>query len=98
MPFQGFRRYTFSRHSILQNAPAQQSGVYGISNAQEWLLVGSTEDLQAALLEHLNMRGSTLLSKAPSGFIFEVCPPGGSVARQRRLVAELHPSCNLPGV
>ena len=57
MPFHGFRRHSFSRVSIQQNAP-RSPGVYGTSNAKEWIFVGSSQDIQTALLGHLNSAGT----------------------------------------
>jgi hypothetical protein len=93
MPFRGFRRYSFSRPSIRQNAPSAP-GVYGISNASEWIFVGSGADVQSALLDHLTASGTPLLAHAPTGFTFEDCAAGALESRQDSLIAELRPSCN----
>jgi len=93
MPFPGFRRYSFSQISIAQNA-VPTTGVYGISNASEWIFVGSSDDIRSALLDHLHQSGSTVLSRIPTGFMFEPCDPGRCDSRCRTLVAELHPTCN----
>ena len=93
MPFQGYRRYSFSAASIRQNAP-NAAGVYGLSNAKEWILVASADDLQAELLRQLNSAGTLVSSRMPTGFIFELCPPEACVARRQRLIAELNPTCN----
>jgi hypothetical protein len=91
--FQGFQRYSFTLSSIRRNAPSSP-GVYGISNADEWIFVGSGDDLRAALLAHLTSAGTSLLSRAPTGFAFETCTPGALSARLTRLVVELKPTCN----
>jgi hypothetical protein len=93
MPFQGFRRYSFSAASIRQNAP-NTAGVFGLSNANEWILVSSTDNLQAELLRQLNSAGTLVSSRMPTGFIFEPCPPEACLARRQRLIAELSPTCN----
>ncbi len=95
MPFRGFQRYSFSRSSIRQNAPASP-GVYGIANADEWILIGAADDLRAALLSHLNAAGTALLARLPKGFVFELCAPGTQRERLARLTMELKPCCN-PG-
>jgi hypothetical protein len=69
-------------------------GVYGLSNAREWVFVGGTDDIRAALLGHLQEGNTTLKSRAPTGFTFEICHPGYQAARVSRLVAELSPVCN----
>jgi hypothetical protein len=69
-------------------------GVYGLSNAREWVFVGITDDIRSALLGHLQEANTTLKSRAPTGFTFEVCHPSQGAARASRLVAELSPFCN----
>jgi hypothetical protein len=94
MPFFGkFSCFSFTFASVRQNAPPR-SGVYGISNATEWLLIGSAEDVQAALHGHLKEVGTPLRSKAATGFTFEECEPAARQGRQDRLVLELRPACN----
>jgi hypothetical protein len=93
VPFRGFRRYSFSLASIRQNAPSGP-GVYGIANADEWLFIGSGEDIRAALLTHLNTPGTALLSRIPTGFAVEPFAEESYAARMTRLILELKPSCN----
>ena len=69
-------------------------GIYGLSNAREWVYVGVTDDIRAALLGHLRERNTTLKSRAPTGFTFEICHPSQMAARVGRLVTELAPVCN----
>jgi hypothetical protein len=92
VPFRGFRRYSFSLTSIRQNAPTSP-GVYGISNANEWIFIGSSEDVRAALLLHLNSAGTELLARMPTGFVFEPSTSQTRHVRQQRLIAELKPIC-----
>ena len=70
-------------------------GVYGLSNAREWVFVGAADDIQAALMVHLRECNTVLKSRAPTGFTFEVCHPSQSAARVSRLVKELSPVCNM---
>jgi hypothetical protein len=92
MPFTGFRPYSFSPVSIRTNAPAAP-GVYGISNAQGWIFVGATNNIQAALLEHRGHGGSAILAQSPTGFTYEACDPSQFENRRDMLIAELRPSC-----
>ena len=69
-------------------------GVYGLSNAREWVFVGGSDDIRATLLGHLQEDNTTLKSRAPTGFTFEICHPSQRAARVSRLVAELSPVCN----
>lgn len=69
-------------------------GVYGLSNAREWVFVGIADDIRTALLVHLREANTTLKSRAPTGFTFEICHPSQRAARAIRLVTELSPVCN----
>jgi hypothetical protein len=69
-------------------------GVYGLSNAREWVFVSVADDIRAALLGHLRESDTTLKSRAPTGFTFEICHPSQTAARVSRLVTELSPVCN----
>lgn len=79
--------------SVREHAPTL-SGVYGISNALEWIYIGETDNIQEALLGHLRESDTSLLKRQPMGFVFEVCDQARRPARQNRLVFEYEPSCN----
>lgn len=96
MPFEGYGGFSFTPVSVSRNAPPL-AGVYGLSNANEWVYVGMAENLQAALMTHLQERGTLLKSREPKGFTFEVCDPSECFARHNRLVTELSPVCNKNG-
>jgi hypothetical protein len=70
------------------------SGVYGISNAREWIYIGETDDIRAALIAHLADSGATVMTRKPTGFVFEVCESAHRAARQDRLILEYEPVCN----
>jgi hypothetical protein len=94
MSFQNMFPRKFSTASIRAYAPAT-SGVYGISNAREWILIGTADDIQRRLLEHLAEGDESRLKRcAPTGFAFEVCDPAGRDARQDCLVTRYEPVCN----
>lgn len=93
MPFRNCLARTFKAAAIRREAPAS-SGVYGLSNAREWIYVGETDNIQARLLAHLEGTSTFLADGVPTGFSFELCPPDRRVARQRRLILELDPACN----
>jgi excinuclease UvrABC nuclease subunit len=93
MPFAEFAPRSFTAASIRKNAP-DASGVYGLSNAREWLFVGECNNIRLHLLEHLNETGTVLKAQHPTGFKFELCSPEERIARQDRLVLELEPRCN----
>jgi excinuclease UvrABC nuclease subunit len=90
MPFDRFLPRTFSLISVQNNAPAS-SGVYGLSNAREWIFVGETDNIKATLLSHLQETHTPLLERGPTGFVFELCVPYNRVARQERLIQEYQP-------
>lgn len=95
MPFEGYGGFAFSVVSVQRNAPPLP-GVYGLSNAKQWIYVGAAPNIQAALIAHLGEAGTRLKSYSPTGFTFEVCDPGYHAARQSRLLGELTPVCNRP--
>jgi len=93
MPFAPPMPRSFTAVSVRMNAPAAP-GVYGISNAREWIYIGQTENIQAALMEHLGDAGTSIMNRRPTGFIFEVCDLASRQARLERLVREYKPTCN----
>jgi len=93
MPFDQFTPRSLTLSSVRANAPAA-SGVYGISNAREWIYIGGSDNIQAALLNHLQEVDTAVMKRRPTGFVFEVCNSAGRPARQVRLVLEYGPSCN----
>ena len=93
MPFDRFVPRSFSLMSVRNNAPAL-SGVYGLSNAREWLFVGEADDIKATLIGHLQKTNTPLLEQKPTGFTFELCVPSDRLARQERLIREYQPVFN----
>jgi hypothetical protein len=93
MPFNQFTPRSLTAVSVRANAPAA-SGIYGISNAREWIYIGQTDNIQASLLSHLQAIGSAAMREGPTGFVFELCGPGARDTRQDRLVFEYGPVCN----
>ncbi|HWS95007.1 MAG TPA: hypothetical protein VN620_00825 [Candidatus Methylomirabilis sp.] len=93
MPFDQFTPRSLTPASVLANAPAA-SGIYGVSNAREWIYIGETDNIQASLLNVLQQRDSALLKRCPTGFVFELCDPDGRLARHDRLILEYEPVCN----
>lgn len=93
MPFNQFVPRNFTTDSVHTYAPVA-SGVYGISNAQEWIYIGETDNIQSSLLAHLHELNTTLKKREPTGFVFEVCDQACRASRQDRLVTEYGPTCN----
>jgi hypothetical protein len=78
----------------MQTYAPRDSGVYGISNAREWIYIGEAADIQGALLAHVQDTGASVMNRAPTGFVFEVCDQSERPSRQVRLVSEYSPTCN----
>jgi hypothetical protein len=93
MPFDQFLPRPFSASAVRMYSPAA-SGVYGISNAREWIYIGEADDIQGALLARLADENTSLMKRKPTGFVFEVCTSGERSARQDRLILEYEPACN----
>lgn len=93
MPFEECAGLAFTNVSVQKNAPGQ-SGVYGLSNAREWIFVGEANDIRAALLAHLKEAGTLLKTRNPTGFTFEISSPSDRISRQNELVREFEPFCN----
>ena len=72
MPFEQFTARSFTPVSVRANTPTA-SGIYGISNAREWIFIGETDNIQASLLHDLQQGDSALLKRCPTGFVFELC-------------------------
>ncbi len=97
MPFEQFTPRSFTPVSVRANAPTA-SGIYGISNAREWIFIGESDNIQAALLRDLQEGQSALLKRLPTGFVFELCDVGERRARQDRLILEYEPVFNRRGL
>lgn len=93
MPFSGHMSRSFLASAVRMHAPAA-SGVYGLSNAGEWIYIGSTENIQETLMRHLEETDTSLAKRLPTGFVFEVCEQAQRSRRQDELVREYEPVCN----
>ena len=78
----------------IRNFAPTLPGVYGISNAREWIYIGETENIQSALLDHMLKPGTSVMQHKPTGFVYEVCAPEARPTRQDCLVREYEPVCN----
>lgn len=92
MPFEQLIPRPFTSGAVQMYAPVA-SGVYGISNAREWIYIGEADNIQGALLAHLGDLTS-LTKRERTGFVFEVCDRASRPARQDRLVLEYEPTGN----
>lgn len=93
MPFDQRIPRPFTAGAIQTYAPSID-GIYGISNAREWLYIGQADNIRGALLVHLRDVQASIMKRDPTGFVFEVCSGTLRSARQDRLVQEYEPACN----
>ena len=93
MPFQNVGNRAFTETSIRKNAPAAP-GVFGLSNAREWIYVGQSVNIQAELLELLDDPPPFFHEHVPAGFTFERSAAAKLIERQNQLVMELEPVGN----
>ncbi len=93
MPFEYSLAHAFSPTSIRAHAPSAP-GVYGISNARQWVFVGATQNIRESLLRHVAELGTLLARNEPKGFVFELCGDADQISRCDRLIAEYAPVCN----
>ena len=94
MAFENSVAHSFTAASIRAHAP-NAPGVYGISNAREWLLIGTADDIQASLFSHLQAKDAFLAGRSPTGFVYEICDSSHTLmTRHDRLVNQYAPVCN----
>jgi hypothetical protein len=93
MPFDNHGNRSFTLTSIDKNAPAA-SGVFGLSNARQWLYIGETANIHAELIRQFQSPDPFLREHPPTGFTFELSPAAHRVDRQNQLVTELSPLGN----
>jgi hypothetical protein len=79
--------------SINKNVPAA-SGVYGLSNASQWIYVGEAANIHAELFKHLQHPNTFLREHSPSGFTYELSAEEYRAERRNQLVVELEPIGN----
>ena len=66
-------------------------GVYGISNATEWLYIGQADNIRAALTTRLVEIDPSSTAQQRTGFVFEICDGAFRSSRQDRLIQEYEP-------
>lgn len=93
MPFVQLIPRPLTSEGVQMYAPIA-AGVYGVSNAHEWIYIGEADNIQGALLEHLQHLRTALMKRLPTGFVFEICNGTRRSDRQDRLVQEYAPACN----
>ena len=96
MPFANHGNRSFTLISVDKNVTAA-SGVYGLSNASQWIYVGEAANIHAELFKHLQHPNAFLRGHSPSGFTYELSSAGQRVQRRNQLVLELAPIANRLG-
>jgi hypothetical protein len=91
MPFEQGAPMSFTAVSVQNNAPSS-SGVYGLSNSNEWIFIGEASNIRNALMEHLREVNGMSLSHKPRGFSYELSPAVQRVSRRNQLARELTPA------
>src|SRR3974377_220837 len=62
MPFDQHIPRPFTPAVVRAYAP-RAAGIYGISNAREWIYIGAADDIQAALLGHIAEFDTSLMQR-----------------------------------
>ncbi len=93
MPFEQPIPRALTLQSVCFYAPTT-SGIYGMSNAREWIYIGETDNIQGTLLSHLQELTTSVMIQRPTGFVFEICDRARRTSRQDRLVLEYKPTSN----
>ncbi len=91
MPFLQQPIRSFTRTGISEFNP-NQYGVYGIFNQDRWIYIGKG-DIRKRLLAHLNGDNPCILKAKPTHFVAEVTQYAD--AREKQLIQEMKPSCNV---
>jgi hypothetical protein len=93
MPFELFTLRSFTHISMRANVP-NALGIYGISNAREWIYIQETDSIRASLLHLLKQNDSTVLKRYTAGSVFELRDPTERLAGHNRLIPVYEPVCN----
>jgi len=91
MPFEQRTPRQLTANGIRTYAP-DASGVYGISNAYEWIYIGQSDDIRTALLTHLRDDAGILATRGYVGFVYERCAEAYRPDRQQQLMNEYTPA------
>jgi len=93
VPFANHGNRSVTVVSVNKNGPAA-SGVYGLSDASQWIYVGETANIHAELFQHLQHPDMFLKGHSPSGFTYELSSQEHRAERRNQLVSELQPIGN----
>ena len=91
MPFPQQQPRVFNKQNVLA-LKENQYGVYGIFRQGHWIYVGKG-DIRERLLAHLDGDNPCILNAQPTHWVDEVT--SNADAREKQLIRELNPSCNV---
>lgn len=91
MPFLKQEPRVFNKQDV-SSLKDNQYGVYGIFKPGQWVYVGKG-DMKERLLAHLGGDNPCILSAKPTLWVGEVTK--NADAREKELIRELNPSCNV---
>ena len=91
MPFPKQEARVFTKANVESINPGQM-GCYGIYNHNGWIYVGKG-DIRERLLDHLNGDNPCITRKGPTHWVGEVTRDYNN--REKALILELGPSCNM---
>lgn len=77
----------------VESLNANQNGVYGLYNSNDWVYVGKSNDIRGRLLDHLNGDNPCITKESPTHWVDELVN-GDASAREKELILELNPTCN----
>lgn len=85
--------FHYTHESVTSHAP-RAAGVYALWNKSFWIYVGSSENIQERLLQHLSGDNECITHEHPTAFGFELIgDPSERAARQAALARDLMPLC-----
>ena len=91
MPFPEQEPRPFTQANV-QSLDPEQHGVYGLFKQDEWIYVGKG-DIRQRLLDHLNDDNPCITRENPTHWVGEIT--ANADAREKELIVELNPACNL---
>jgi excinuclease UvrABC nuclease subunit len=92
MPFSQQQPRLFNKQNVEILLP-NQNGVYGLFKQGQWIYIGKG-DIKTRLLAHLNNDNPCISRSLPTHWVDEVIQ-GDPSNREKQLILELQPHCNL---
>ena len=93
MAFDGVPTYAFDAEAVRDGAP-EESGVYAIFTPTRWVFIGDSDNVRAALFQHLNTPNLCIYKYHPLSFSCELASRSERAGLREALLAELRPACH----